>query len=93
MTNNGTGATDVPQWNDGVWLSTDAAFDGSDVFLGSASNPSFLDVGESYRNSLTATLPNGINGDFFLSWLRTASIKCLSSKTRATTPASEGRRM
>ncbi|MEM9825059.1 MAG: CARDB domain-containing protein [Planctomycetota bacterium] len=65
VTNNGTGGTSAPNWRDNVFLSTDEVLDGSDVRLGSSNNPSFLNVGDSYRNRLTATLPNGIDDDFF----------------------------
>ncbi|MEQ8752588.1 MAG: Ig-like domain-containing protein, partial [Coleofasciculus sp. G1-WW12-02] len=65
VTNNGTAATSTPTWTDKVWLSLDQTLDNNDTFLGGTTNPSFLNVGESYRNSLTVTLPQGIDGDYF----------------------------
>jgi Ca2+-binding RTX toxin-like protein len=64
VTNTGTGATNAPTWFDNVYLSLDGNFDGSDVFLGRIANPSFLNVNESYTNSLTVTLPRGIEGNY-----------------------------
>ena len=65
VTNNGTGATSTPTWRDRVWLSLDQTLDATDIFLGQAINPSFLNVGDSYSNSLTVTLPQGIDDDYF----------------------------
>lgn len=65
VTNAGTGSTSAPIWYDRVWLSSDAVLDAGDTLLGSASNTSYLNAGDSYRNSLTATLPRGIQGDFW----------------------------
>ncbi|MEQ9484082.1 Ig-like domain-containing protein [Coleofasciculus sp. F4-SAH-05] len=67
VTNNGTAATSTPIWTDQVWLSLDQILDNNDTLLGSTTNPSFLNVGDSYSNSnsLTVTLPQGIDGDYF----------------------------
>lgn len=65
VTNVGTGATSAPSWSDGVWLSLDTTFDATDVFLGSAANPSYLDVGDSYVSQLAVTLPRGISGNYY----------------------------
>lgn len=65
VTNNGTGATSTPTWSDRVWLSLDQTLDETDTFLGQVNNPSFLNVGDSYSNSLTATLPQGIDNNYF----------------------------
>lgn len=64
ITNIGTGSTDASAWFDGVWLSRDEILDASDVFLGDARNASFLNVGESYVNSLAAMLPEEISEEF-----------------------------
>ena len=64
VTNVGNGDTNSPRWIDSVYLSTDQAFDGTDVLLGRVANPSFLLVGDSYRSTLTTALPRGIDGDF-----------------------------
>ncbi|MEQ9621877.1 Ig-like domain-containing protein [Coleofasciculus chthonoplastes] len=65
VTNSGTAATSTPIWTDQVWLSLDQILDNNDTLLGSTTNPSFLNVGDSYSNSLTVTLPQGIDGDYF----------------------------
>src|SRR5262249_3874484 len=65
VTNAGTGSTSAPSWTDGVWLSLDTTLDATDVFLGTAVNPSYLGVGDSYVNQLAVTLPRGISGDYY----------------------------
>ncbi|EDX71711.1 type I secretion target GGXGXDXXX repeat protein domain protein [Coleofasciculus chthonoplastes PCC 7420] len=65
VTNSGTAATSTPIWTDQVWLSLDQILDNNDTLLGSTTNPSSLNVGDSYSNSLTVTLPQEIDGDYF----------------------------
>jgi len=65
VTNTGTGATSAPVWQDRVWLSTDDVLDAQDINLGQFTNPSYLNPGESYLNSLTVTLPQGVQGDYW----------------------------
>ncbi|NLX56992.1 MAG: S8 family serine peptidase [Planctomycetaceae bacterium] len=65
VTNNGTGSTSAPVWYDAVWLSTDSVHDGSDTYMGAVANPSYLNPGDSYVSSLTVTLPQGIQGDYW----------------------------
>ncbi len=65
VTNTGEGSTTTPFWSDQVFLSLDQTLDANDVNLGTAINPSFLAGGDSYRNSLEVTLPQGIQGDYF----------------------------
>ena len=65
VVNNGTGATSSPAWFDRVWLSLDQTLDRNDTFLGQAINPSYLNLGDSYSNSLTVTLPRGIDNNYF----------------------------
>ena len=62
--NTGTSATTVPSWRDSVYLSLDDVLDGADINLGSSENPGYLDVNGEYANSLTATLPRGIDGNY-----------------------------
>jgi subtilase family serine protease len=64
VTNTGNGSTSAPLWYDGVYLSTTPDLDGA-VFLGTANNSSYLGPGESYVNSRTVTLPQGISGNFY----------------------------
>ncbi len=65
VVNNGTGATSSSAWIDQVWLSLDQTLDSNDTFLGQAINPSYLNQGDSYNNSLTVTLPRGIDNNYF----------------------------
>ncbi|MEZ6132743.1 MAG: CARDB domain-containing protein [Planctomycetaceae bacterium] len=65
VTNTGTGPTSTPSWTDRVWLSLDQTLDSTDTSLGTASNPSFLNPGDSYSNQAQFTLPQGIDGNFF----------------------------
>ncbi|MEO0069618.1 MAG: CARDB domain-containing protein, partial [candidate division WOR-3 bacterium] len=66
VTNTGAGPTNSPVWYDKVYLSLDNVLDGTDVVLGTAPNPSYLNAGESYVNSLTVTLPQGIQGNYYV---------------------------
>ncbi|WP_039900382.1 CARDB domain-containing protein, partial [Microcystis sp. T1-4] len=65
ITNTGTGATNAPIWYDRVYLSLDQEFDNTDTYLGQATNISYLNAGDSYNNSLTVTLPRGIDGNYY----------------------------
>ncbi|MEJ6486264.1 Calx-beta domain-containing protein [Nostoc punctiforme UO1] len=65
VTNTGNGNTNTPLWYDRVWLSLDQNFDSSDIYLGQAANPSYLNVGESYSNQLTVTLPTGVDSNYY----------------------------
>lgn len=67
--NVGTDPTSSPVWYDGVWLSLQDHFDGTEIFLGQAQNASFLGVtpgvDDSYVNSLEVTLPKGIDDNYY----------------------------
>ncbi|TRU69655.1 MAG: hypothetical protein EWV55_20760, partial [Microcystis viridis Mv_BB_P_19951000_S69] len=63
--NVGTGATNAPVWYDRVYLSLDTTYDDTDTYLGQAVNPSYLNPDDSYSNSLTVTLPRGIDGNYY----------------------------
>ncbi|WP_172970091.1 CARDB domain-containing protein, partial [Microcystis aeruginosa] len=63
--NVGTGATNAPVWYDRVYLSLDTTYDNTDTYLGDAVNPSYLNPDDSYSNSLTVTLPRGIDGNYY----------------------------
>ncbi|MCA2813573.1 MAG: hypothetical protein IM477_13910, partial [Microcystis sp. M090S1] len=63
--NVGTGATNAPVWYDRVYLSLDTTYDNTDTYLGEAVNPSYLNPDDSYSNSLTVTLPRGIDGNYY----------------------------
>jgi RHS repeat-associated protein len=64
VTNAGNAATSSPYWNDEVYLSLDNTFDNTDIYLGQATNPSYLNAGDSYTNSLNVTLPRGVSGNY-----------------------------
>ncbi|GAB1544710.1 hypothetical protein NUACC21_73860 [Scytonema sp. NUACC21] len=64
VTNTGTGSTSAPIWYDAIWLSLDDKFDSSDIYLGKVENTNYLNVNESYTNSLTVTLPETVNGNY-----------------------------
>ncbi|MFN3151569.1 CARDB domain-containing protein [Bremerella sp.] len=66
VSNAGTGPTNATYWDDQVYLSTDPFWDPGDYRLGTSRNPSYLQDGDSYRASLTATLPRGIDGDYYV---------------------------
>ena len=66
VTNMGTGSTNAAAWYDGVWMSQDTQLDRPrDVFLGEELNASYLGVGESYVNTLTARLPQDAEGQYY----------------------------
>ncbi|CAK0753065.1 hypothetical protein CCP4SC76_2410001 [Gammaproteobacteria bacterium] len=66
-TNTGSGATEIPNWNDGVYLSPDGFFDrGSDTFIGSAQAGGILAAGASRQGSLEADLPRNLSGNYTL---------------------------
>ncbi|TAK33737.1 MAG: hypothetical protein EPO21_11995 [Chloroflexota bacterium] len=61
------GATDAePFWNDRVYLSTDTALDGTDVFVASVSHGVTLTAGSSYSVSQSVTVPKVAPGDYYL---------------------------
>ncbi|MDB9444753.1 CARDB domain-containing protein [Anabaena sp. CS-542/02] len=66
VTNTGNGATNAPVWYDMVYLSIlDQVLDDTDIYLGQVTNPSYLNSGDSYNNSLTVTLPRGIDANYY----------------------------
>jgi len=64
--NEGESATPVSRWYDAVYLSRDTSLDGSDQLLGSVAHDGALGVGESYNQSLQASLPGFASGDYYL---------------------------
>ncbi len=61
--NTGTGPVTGSLW-DLFYLSTDLTFDGSDVYLGGMANPAALNPGQSYTQTASASLANGISGTY-----------------------------
>lgn len=64
VSNTGNSATNAASWVDRAYLSLDDVIDATDVVLGTVQNASYLNTGESYRSSLTAVLPQGINASY-----------------------------
>ncbi|TAK53398.1 MAG: hypothetical protein EPO25_10765, partial [Gammaproteobacteria bacterium] len=66
VTNEGTRQTRTWQWTDRVYLSRDPALDSGDFELGEFLHEGALDAGASYGQSLQFTLPEGIEGEFYV---------------------------
>ncbi|WP_205678900.1 CARDB domain-containing protein [Aquisphaera insulae] len=65
VANQGIGLTDIPDWNDAVYLATSP--DGSGAqYLGSFSHQGHLSVGAFYTREADVVLPNGISGTYYL---------------------------
>lgn len=64
--NTGEAPTTSPVWYDQIWLSADDKRDSGDISLGTAINPSYLDVGQGYINRATINLPANIEGDYHI---------------------------
>jgi subtilase family serine protease len=66
VTNFGATATPNSSWTDAFYLSTDTQLDtNTDFKLGERSRFGTLDIGVSYDNSATFTLPNGLSGTYY----------------------------
>ena len=55
--NMGDGPTDASVWYDALYLSSDATFDFTDVYLDHRRNPEFLGAGESYSQTFEVVIP------------------------------------
>jgi parallel beta-helix repeat protein len=65
--NTGSGATGMTQWYDYVYLSTDPVYqEGVDEYLGGSVNLTALNSGQSYLQTAMVTLPQGIQGNYYL---------------------------
>lgn len=65
--NQGSGNSTAQQWYDRVYLSTDATLETAvDLYLGQVANLSYLDVNQSYVQSESFVLPQGISGNYYL---------------------------
>jgi len=53
-------------WYDAIYLSNDAIYDVTDIYMGAALNTSALNASQSYSQSASITLPNGISGNFYI---------------------------
>ncbi len=69
--NVGQAATDVPRWTDRAVLSMDQVYGNADDMTLVGAKDTFthfgiLNPGDSYTNNATVTLPDGINGNFYI---------------------------
>ena len=66
VTNRGSRATRGGSWVDRLFLSLDPSLDSADLYLGEASHSGVLASGQSYSDTIKASLPEGIAGPFYL---------------------------
>jgi subtilisin-like proprotein convertase family protein len=65
--NPGSGATGMSTWYDYVYLSTDPVYqEGVDEYLGGNANLTALNPAQSYAQTAMVTLPQGIQGNYYL---------------------------
>ncbi|MCW9030677.1 MAG: hypothetical protein OQK58_04255 [Gammaproteobacteria bacterium] len=64
--NTGAAATSVGVWNDKIVLSSDTIFDDSDILLANSQHGGVLDIGESYVGNAQITIPQNIEGPFYI---------------------------
>ncbi len=62
--NIGNASTNTDFWYDRLYLSTDGVLSNDDISLGLVKNPSYLNISENYRSSLTVTLPQDTVGEY-----------------------------
>src|SRR6267143_1249358 len=62
--NGGNRATREGKWLDRVYLSRDTSLDDTDQLLGTVTHETVLAAGANYTSSLSAALPDGIQGNF-----------------------------
>ncbi len=66
VTNKGDAVTPVSYWTDYIYLSTDTILDYTDPAIGQLIINEILDTNESYQSQFSVTIPNGIQGDYYL---------------------------
>jgi subtilase family serine protease/methionine-rich copper-binding protein CopC len=66
VSNIGDAPTSAANWRDQLYLSTNGQLDGLDINLGSKATPAFLNPGESYEQTMTVTVPDGVQGPRYL---------------------------
>jgi len=66
VVNNGIGLTDTADWSDSIWLSRNPDGSGVVTSFASARHIGQLAVGDRYSRSLDITLPDGIEGNYYL---------------------------
>lgn len=65
VSNTGLASTSALGWIDRVYLSSNATFDSTDTLLTSVPNASFLAAGDSYAQTATIRLPQGLQGQYY----------------------------
>ncbi len=66
VANGGQVGTSAASWNDRVYVSDDLEIGLGDITIADVPNLSFLGAGESYANTVNATLPRRIFGSFYI---------------------------
>ena len=66
IANNGIGLTSSSTWRDAIWLSSDPAGKENVVQLAHVQHLGYLAAGDSYVGNFTVTLPEGIEGDYYI---------------------------
>jgi RHS repeat-associated protein len=66
VANNGSTTTPNYNWIDGFYLSTDAVLDTGDIKIGTQAHSGTLAIDSSYQGSVTFTVPNNIEGSYYL---------------------------
>ncbi len=66
VTNIGQTPTDAPFWYDRVYLSANQTLDGGDRAIGDFQNPTALNPTEAYAQSVQATIPSDLVGNFYM---------------------------
>src|SRR5262249_52762968 len=66
VTNQGTRATRVNSWHDGIYLSPAPSLAPQSIHLGSVASNQGLAMGQSYTRTANVQIPYGIAGDYYL---------------------------
>jgi hypothetical protein len=64
--NQGSGANEIPNWSDGIYLSEDTTLGQGDYLLGTQKHSDVLSPGASSAESLTVDIPVYLSGDYYL---------------------------
>jgi hypothetical protein len=83
--NLGDAPTNVSQWTDAVYLSSDTVLDGADILLGQFQRDGAIAPGETYTVSSNLSLPFGLTGDWYFLVRTTPVRRCSREPSRTTT--------